>query len=45
LGVPGEPLVVAGDRGSEDAYAAVSAAFDHAARQLSDIHRSRSPRP
>jgi ribosome-associated translation inhibitor RaiA len=45
LGVPGATMVVAQSHGSEDAYAAVSAAFDHAARQLGDLHRSQSARP
>ncbi|MBX3262705.1 MAG: ribosome-associated translation inhibitor RaiA [Labilithrix sp.] len=40
LGVPGDTLVVAGDPGDEDAYAAVNAAFHHAERQLADAHRT-----
>jgi ribosome-associated translation inhibitor RaiA len=41
VGVPGAMLVVAQAHGSEDAYAALSTAFEHAARKLSDLHRDR----
>jgi ribosome-associated translation inhibitor RaiA len=49
IGVPGNRFVVdrdpSGDWRNEDAYTALSAAFEHAARQLSDgARRSRSKR-
>lgn len=39
LDLPGEGMLVAGEHGHDDAYAAVHAAFDHAVRRLSHAHR------
>lgn len=41
LGVPGDVLVVSGDHGHENAYAALNAAFAHGARQLADVAQRR----